>query len=61
MAAWNEEKVIEEKIINTYQIDYPKDRTDFYNSFYQGNEFKDIGIDKIVIWYNKTKAHWTAT
>lgn len=35
-----------------YQIDYPKDRTDFYNSFYKGNEFRDIGIDKIVTWHN---------
>jgi len=35
-----------------YEIDYPKDRTGFYNSFYKGNEFKDIGIDKIITWYN---------
>ncbi len=35
-----------------HQIDYRKDRTDFYNSFYNGNEFRDIGIDKIVTWHN---------
>ncbi len=35
-----------------YETDYPKDRTSFYNSFYKGNEFKDIGIDKIITWHN---------
>ena len=35
-----------------YDIDYPKDRNDFYNSFYGGNEFKDIGIEKIIAWHN---------
>ncbi|WP_162014338.1 S41 family peptidase [Kordia algicida OT-1] len=35
-----------------YKIDYSKNRTDFYNSFYKGNKFKDIGIDKIVTWHN---------
>ena len=35
-----------------YKIDYSKNRTDFYNSFYMENEFKDIGIDKIVTWHN---------
>ena len=35
-----------------YEIVYPEDRTDFYNSFYSGNEFRDIGIDKIVTWHN---------
>ena len=35
-----------------YKIDYSKNKTAFYNSFYSGNEFKDIGIDKIVTWHN---------
>jgi len=35
-----------------YETDYPKDRTGFYNSFYKGNEFNDIGIDKIITWHN---------
>jgi len=35
-----------------YDIDYPKDRNDFYNNFYEGNEFKDIGIEKIITWHS---------
>ena len=35
-----------------YDIDYPKDRNDFHNSFYEGNQFKDIGIEKIITWHN---------
>ncbi|NQX85211.1 MAG: S41 family peptidase [Flavobacteriaceae bacterium] len=33
-----------------YKIDYPKNGTEFYNSFYKGKEFKDIGIEKIIKW-----------
>jgi len=39
-------------VLPNYEIDYPKDRTDFYNRFYNGNEFKDIGIEKIITWHN---------
>ena len=35
-----------------YDIDYPEDRNDFYNTFYEGDEFKDIGIEKIITWHN---------
>ncbi|MEO0337752.1 MAG: S41 family peptidase [Bacteroidota bacterium] len=34
-----------------YKIDYPENRFDFYNSFYEGNEYKDIGIDTISVRY----------
>ena len=35
-----------------FNIDYPKDRNEFYNSFYEENKFKDIGIEKIITWHN---------
>ena len=31
-----------------FDIDYPKKRVDFYDSFYKENEFKDIGIERIL-------------
>jgi C-terminal processing protease CtpA/Prc len=31
-----------------YELNYSNDRSDFYNSFYQGNKFADKAIDKIL-------------
>jgi C-terminal processing protease CtpA/Prc len=33
-----------------FEIDYSKDRTNFYNSFYKRNQFKDTGIENIIKW-----------